>query len=166
MADCKKPRKDAATTSSSKGKGKGTKANPQPKASSSGTPAAKPAPKAKAGAQKRGQSQPKAKAKAKGSAHSAEADNSEIDWARTALEDSNVATEVFSASLASFAPTDVAATSHLHLHQFCPLILIWLVLFTPLSILHFMLQRFQVRTVFFLLSWIQALLTAYCPSTG
>ena len=110
MADCKKPRKDAATTSSSKGKGKGTKANPQPKASSSGTPAAKPAPKAKAGAQKRGQSQPKAKAKAKGSAHSAEAGNSEIDWARTALEDSNVATEVFSASLASFAPTDVAAT--------------------------------------------------------
>ena len=110
VADCKKPRKDAATTSSSKGKGKGTKANPQPKASSSGTPAAKPTSKAKAGAQKRGQSQPKAKAKAKGSAHSAEAGNSEIDWARTALEDSNVVTEVFSGSLASFAPTDVAAT--------------------------------------------------------
>ena len=103
VADCKKPRKDAATTSSSKGKGKGNKANSQPKASSSGTPTAKPAPKAKAGAQKRGQSQPKAKAKAKGSAHSAEAGNSEIDWARTALE-------VFSVSLASFAPTDVAAT--------------------------------------------------------
>ena len=110
VADCKKPRKDAAATSSSKGKGKGSKADPQPKASSSGTPAAKPAPKAKAGAQKRAQSQPKAKAKAKGSAHGAEASNLEIDWARTALEDSNTTTEAYSASLASFAPTDVAAT--------------------------------------------------------
>ena len=111
VANCKKPRKDATTTSSSKGKGKGSKANSQPEASSSGTPAAKPAPKAKAGrAQKRGQSQPKAKAKAKGPAHGAEAGNSEIDWARIALEDSNAVTEVFSASLASFAPTDVAAT--------------------------------------------------------
>ena len=96
VADCKKPGKDATATSSSKGKGKGPKANPQPKASSSGTSTAKPAPKPKAGAQKRGQSQPKAKAKAKGSAHSAEIGNLEIDWARTALEDSNAATENFS----------------------------------------------------------------------
>ena len=107
VADCKKPRQDATATSSSRGKGKGPKANPQPKTSSSGTPAAKPAPKAKATAQTRGQSQPKAKAKAKGSVHGAEAGNLEIDWARTALEDSNIATETFSAS---FAPTDVAAT--------------------------------------------------------
>ena len=110
VADCKKPRKDAANNVSSfnKGRGKGSKGHPLPKSSSAGTPAAKGAPNAKAGAQKRGQSQPKAKSKAKAPGHSAEAGNLEIDWARVTHEDSQVGTENYSVYFASSLPVDSA----------------------------------------------------------